>query len=128
MLFVGTDANRLRNEIRVIETETGERVDFAIVIDYTPESLNVTYGRARWLPDDRAIAFVGLDEQGRVGVFAQDFVPGVDTTDTRRELTPFREDRPIESLGLSVDGNLVVYSVVREVRALQLAEGLPKLR
>ena len=39
----------------------------------------VTLGRARWMPDGKAIAFVGQDEDGASGVYVQDFAPGRDT-------------------------------------------------
>ena len=57
-------------------------------------------GRARWMPDGKAIAFVGQDESGASGIYVQDFVPGRDTAATRRKLAGFDPDVAAESFGL----------------------------
>ena len=58
-------------------------------------------GRSRWMPDGKAIAFVGLDDAGLTGVFVQDFVPGRDTTATRRKLAGFDPDYITETFAIS---------------------------
>jgi len=68
----------------------------------------VTLGRARWMPDGKAIAFVGQDESGASGVYAQDFVPGQDTAASRRKLAGFDPDVAAESFGLAPDGSRLV--------------------
>jgi Tol biopolymer transport system component len=122
--YMQTDRTQLFNTIRVVDVGSGEVADFSIQTPYGPEAPNVTYGRGRWLPDGSAIAYVGLDDSGRVGVWAQDFVPGRDTSDTRRPLVPFSEE-VIESFGISPDGTRVAMSFLREISALRRAEGLP---
>jgi hypothetical protein len=37
-------------------------------------------------PSGKAIAFVGVDEEGRSDVFVQDFTPGRDSVATRRRI------------------------------------------
>ncbi len=127
-LYLTTDQAQLRNEINVVEIATGNVVDFEITIDYLPQSSNVTFGRARWLPDSRALAFVGLDEQSRTGIWIQDFEPGRDTRATRRPLTEFREDRIVESFGIAPDGESFAISTIRQIRSLMLADGFAPLR
>ena len=122
-LFVSS-ATTLESEVRVVEVATGEDSGFRIVIPTDPLSPNVTYGRGRWLPDGSAIVFVGLDDQGRTGLFAQDFVPGEDTSSTRRPFAGFFDDAVTESFGIAPDGDSATISVIQQTRSLQLAEGV----
>jgi Tol biopolymer transport system component len=82
-------------------------------------------GRPRWLPGGRRLAFTGTDASGAIGVFAQDFDPGRDTTATRAALSTFDRDLPIESFGISPDGTRIVYAAGEDVSTLLLAEGVP---
>ena len=85
-------------------------------------------GRPRWLPEERAIAFVGRDENGVNGVFAQDFVPGSDTTKTRRKVGGFDPDLITESLGVSRDGTRLTIASVELVQSVVVAENVPRIR
>jgi len=124
VLYVSS-ATTLESEVRVVEVATGEDAGFRIVIPTDPLSPNVTYGRGRWLPDGSGIVFVGLDDQGRTGLFAQDFVPGEDTSGTRRPFAGFFDDAFTESFGIAPDGEAATIAVIQQTRALQLAEGVP---
>lgn len=79
------------------------------------------------MPDGRSIAFVGQDERGIAGVFVQDFVPGRDTSATRRELAGFDPEIATESFGLSLDGARIVLSGWVQQFSLLEARGLPGL-
>ena len=68
---------------------------FRTAIDGTRAS-NTFIGRPRWMPDGRHVAFVAEDSRGVTGVAVQDFVPGRDTTVTRRPLGGFNADEPAE--------------------------------
>jgi hypothetical protein len=92
----------------------------------TPTTL-VFSGRARWTPDGKRILFTGQDEKGLDGVFIQDFIPGKDTTSTRRPLAGFDPDWITESLGLSPDGKRLVLSESERVFSLMIAEGVQGL-
>jgi Tol biopolymer transport system component len=83
-----------------------------------------TSGRPRWMPDGRAIAFVGPDETGAVGVFVQDFVPGHDTTATRRKLAGFDRETPAETFGISPDGRRIAISGTAQLNSLVVADGV----
>jgi Tol biopolymer transport system component len=112
-------------EVRVVEIETGETVDFRIEIPFSADSPNVTYGRSRWMHGGDAIAFLGLDDRGRPGVYVQDFAPGRDTASTRRPLAGFFEHDITESFDVSPDGTHVILATVQEARNVMLAEGVP---
>jgi hypothetical protein len=78
--------------------------------------------RSRWMPDGRAIAFLRPHEGG---VFVQDFVPGRDTTRTRRKLPGSEVDMGIGSFGISPDGSRMTIAYVEEQHSLMTAEQVP---
>ena len=78
-------------------------------------------GRARWMPDGR-LAFVGVDEQGVAGVFAQEVVAGVDTTATRHRLGGFDPTLPAESFAISPDGAFLTVAARESLASVALAE------
>jgi len=127
-LYVINNTGALYNSIRVVEIETGEVVDFSIHVPYRPESPNVTYGRGRWMPGDQEIAFIGADGSGQATVFIQDFVPGQDTSATRRRVPGSEAAGVVESFGISPDGTRFALSTIEVVRVLKVADGLPPLR
>jgi Tol biopolymer transport system component len=125
--LVATGAAR-RNTVRVVDFATGQLADFGVTIDFELDMPNITYGRARWLPDGRRLAYIGVNDEGRSGVWLQDFEPGRDTTASRRPLSPFSDTNVIETFGISPDGEHVVTSALDEIRALRSVDGLPTLR
>jgi Tol biopolymer transport system component len=108
--------------VRVVRTADGATVPFEIV---APDNGNGHAARARWLPDGRAIAFVGADEEGVQGIFAQDFVPGADTSATRRKLGGFDPERLAESFGISRDGRRLIVAAFEQTSNLMAAEHVP---
>ena len=123
----GSLPNLLR-EVRAVEIGTGTSVDFRIPLRGATQTGNLSFGRGRWLPAGRAIAFLDLDERGRSGIFVQDFIPGRDTSATRRKLAGFYNDALTESFGISPDGSRVTLAVVHEDRSLMLAENVSGVR
>jgi Tol biopolymer transport system component len=117
-------AQSKQGNVRVLEIDTGEVVDWEIRIPIQPQSPNVTYGRGRWIDGGKAIAFVGLDERGKTGVYAQDFVPGENTLATRRRLAGFYDNLITESFGARPDSLAITLALKQETRTLMLAEGL----
>ncbi|HKF45230.1 MAG TPA: protein kinase [Thermoanaerobaculia bacterium] len=85
----------------------------------------IRVGRARWTPDGRAIAFVGQDENGVHGIFEQDFVPGRDTSGTRRPVGGFDRQAETESFGISPDGSTIVLASWERIFSVVEASGVP---
>lgn len=84
--------------------------------------LNVGMIRARWIGATHTVAFRANDDQGRIGIFAQDFEPGRDTSATRRALL-VDDDIP-ETFAITPDGTHIVRSVVDEASGIMLAEAV----
>jgi hypothetical protein len=74
------------------------------------------------LPGGRRIAFFRANQKG---IFAQDFVPGHDTTTTLRMLSEPEVDMPIHSFGFSPDGSRMTISYVEQQHSLFRAEQVP---
>jgi Tol biopolymer transport system component len=110
--------------ILAVEIETGELVPFEIVLSGMALDQVVVPGRCRWTPNGRAIVYIGVDDEGRSGVFMQDFVPGQDTSRSRRPLAGFSTDFTTESLGVSPDGNSIAISASIDQQSLKLAGGV----
>jgi eukaryotic-like serine/threonine-protein kinase len=92
--------------LRVARVTDGSPVADVRIPIRRPGAIRV--GRARWTPDGRAIAFVAQDENGVHGIFEQDFVPGRDTSGTRRPVGGFDRQQETESFGISPDGSSIV--------------------
>jgi Tol biopolymer transport system component len=114
----------LAARIRVVRLIDGQRVPFEIPI-VVHKTTTVSLGRARWMPDSRGIAFVGQDEHGINGVFAQDFEPGRDTTATRRQLGGFDLENSAESLGISPDGKFLTVAGWEQLFNITIVSGVP---
>jgi eukaryotic-like serine/threonine-protein kinase len=112
--------------LRVVRLEDGKPEPFEIKVD-TKRRTTIPLGRARWMPDGKAIAFVGQDENGASGIFVQDFAPGRDTAATRRPLAGFDPDVAAESFGIEPDGSRMVLAGWVQIFSLMEAEGLPGL-
>jgi Tol biopolymer transport system component len=84
-------------------------------------------GRARWMPDGKTIAFIDADNNGTAGIYQQDFVPGQDTSSTRRLLMS-DPDRQPETLGVSPDGTRIVYGVIDVQSNLLLLDGVTGIK
>jgi Tol biopolymer transport system component len=111
------------NTMMIMDLETGETTRFG---DVARSSSYVTSanGRARWFSDSRKIAFIAGDGE-QIGVMVQDFVPGRDTTATRRKLAGFEPEWVVETFDISPDDERVVLSRVRPGGTVMLAENVP---
>ena len=76
------------------------------------------------MPDGRAIAFLGQDERGSNGIYVQDFLPGKDTTATRRRLMGFDPETGAESFGISSDGTHMTVAGWEQATSIMLAQGV----
>jgi hypothetical protein len=105
------------------------RIDDGASVPIKMDGLQVRSGlfatRGRWMPDGKAIAISTRDEKGVKSVFIQDFVPGQDTSKTRRPLAGFDPDTEPESFGISPDGSRICISFAEQTSNLMLAERVP---
>jgi len=111
--------------IKVVRISDGTLVPFSIRLGATTRRVEQISGRARWMPDGKAIAFVSVDGKGRLGIFAQQFLPGRDTAPTRRPLAGFDPDWAAETFAISPDGKKICLAEWEQVSSLMTAEGVP---
>jgi serine/threonine protein kinase len=124
-VFAGVRQARGR-QLLVRRIEDNADVGFSIYVERNG-SIDENYGRLRWLPGGKAIVFTAVGADHVMGVFAQDFVPGQDTSATRRKLAGFFTDARTESFGMSPDGSVIVISGVETSSDVLLAHGIPNL-
>ena len=122
-VLCGHGVDLFRTDLAVFRVADGAPVPFTIRVTGTVRGAPVL-GRARWLPDGKAIAFVGQDERGVYGVFAQDFVPGRDTSATRRLLGGLEPEATTESFGISPDGRRLTIAILERLSSVVVADGL----
>ncbi|HVT17558.1 MAG TPA: hypothetical protein VHQ90_15450 [Thermoanaerobaculia bacterium] len=77
------------------------------------------------MPDGKAIAFLGQNDDGVNGVFVQDLAPGRDTRASRRPLGGFDPDLAAESFAVSPDGKRLVVPGWEQLYSIMAAEGIP---
>jgi Tol biopolymer transport system component len=111
--------------IRVVRISDGTLVPFSIRLGATTRRMEQISGRARWMPDGKAIAFAAADTNARLGVFLQDFRPGQDTARTRRPLAGFDPDWAAETFAIAPDGKKICLAEWEQVSSLMTAEGVP---
>ncbi len=109
--------------LRVLEIESGAQVPFEIRIERR-RATAAALGRARWMADGRAIAFIGQDDWGCNGIYLQDFAPGRDTSASRRVLAGFDSEIATESFAISPTGERIILAGWEQLFSVMLAEGL----
>ncbi|MBZ5648022.1 MAG: protein kinase [Acidobacteriia bacterium] len=68
-------------------------------------------GRAKWMPDGKTVLFVTSGANAATVIYAQDFIPGQDTSSSRR-LVLSDPDRAPETFAISRDGKRLVFGVI----------------
>ena len=128
--YILNEPQDLKDRVLVVEIETKRVVPFEITIESGRKlGQTVILGRTRWvgagpLCEGLGLAFIGLDEEGRTGVFLQDFDPERDTSSTRRPLAGFHDELITESFDVAPDGSRVTLSMLEIRHKLMLAEGV----
>jgi len=112
--------------VKVLDVETGVPVSPEIRIATIKETVAIL-GRVRWMPDGKSLVFLGQDERGVHGLYQQDFVPGQDTTKTRRPVGPFDPENSVESFGISPDGQFITIATWEQFFSIMVTEDLPSL-
>jgi hypothetical protein len=115
-----------QRHVSVDRVADGWRVPFNIIVEKNG-SLDPNFGRLRWMPSGKAIAFSGHGPDRISGVFVQNFVPGQDTSATRRRLAGFAEGVATESFSIAADGKSIVLAQFELRSDVLLAHGLPNL-
>ena len=117
--FVDIDANRLR----VIALDGGAEL-FATGLP--PPGFSISqFGRSRWLPGSSSLVWLDNEPTGATFLVAQEIAPGRDTNSGRRILARGTPDAPIESFGISPDGEHLFVSILQSRSELLLIDGLP---
>jgi serine/threonine protein kinase len=118
--FVDLDRNRLC----VVALADGARIADLELPTNVFSILQV--GRSRWIPGTSILVWLETDPRtSSTRLFAQEIVPGRDTTSTRRILVEGTADETPESFTLSPDGRTLLLSVAQPRSELLLVEGLP---
>ncbi|HEU4888854.1 MAG TPA: protein kinase [Thermoanaerobaculia bacterium] len=118
------DTRTARPRVRVARISDGQDMGVSIPVQNVRRT-SAILGRSRWMPDGKAIAFLGQNADGINGVFVQDFVPGKDTSATRREFGGFDRERATESFGISPDGTILTVAGWEQLFSLFSIEGVP---
>jgi eukaryotic-like serine/threonine-protein kinase len=111
--------------IRVVRVSDGSAAPFEAQVQVRSGFSANSVGRSRWMPDGRSLVFVGQDESGAYGLYAQDFEPGQDTSKTRHRLVGFDPGTATESFGISPDGTRITIAGWEQVFSLMVAEHVP---
>jgi Tol biopolymer transport system component len=112
--------------IQTFQVSDGAIVPFEISFEVVRPGRGLL-GRSRFMPDGKAIAFLGQDEKGTNGIFVQDFVPGQDTSRTRRPLGGFDPEMIAESFGISPDGSRMTVAAWEPMFSTMLADHVPDI-
>lgn len=107
--------------VRILEVSSGKNLSFEIEC---ANGANIG-ARCRWMPDGRQIAYVDQNEKGAWGIFVQDFLPGKDTSETRRPLAGFDRDRIAETFSISPNSQEIVLSELEILSNLVMVENVP---
>jgi Tol biopolymer transport system component len=110
--------------VGVAAVSDGHVLPFEILVEvYKPT--RAILGRARWMPDGRAIAFTGQAEDGTGGVYVQPFDPARDTHVARRRLAGLDGNRIPESFAIDPAAKRLVLAEWDPRSAVIGVTGLP---
>jgi Tol biopolymer transport system component len=111
--------------IRVVRLADGSPTRFRSDLRRRFGMIGNSIGRSRWMPDGKAIVFVGQDDRGAHGLYIQNFDPDRDTSASRRPLLGFDPKTTLESFGISPDGTRLTAAGPEQVSGLMIAENVP---
>lgn len=102
--------------IHLVDIETGTAIPFEVKAEH---------GRCRWMPDGKSLAYIDLNGKGDLGIFVQDFIPGKDTSATRRAIAGFDPDKQTETFAISPDGKFITLTELELLSSLVRVENVP---
>jgi serine/threonine protein kinase len=106
--------------IRVARVSDGSHTAFEAEVR---APFGASIGRARWMPDGKAIAFIAPGDRGRLGIYTQAFHPLRNLPDTRRTIAGFDRADPTESFGFARDGSAMTVSILDQVSGVMVVDG-----
>jgi Tol biopolymer transport system component len=117
-----------RTVLGFVEVASGRTIPFQITIAWPPDQAErLVLGRTRWIAGgEPVLAYVGVDDQGRSGIFVEDFDPNGGSHATRRPLAGFSDDWAVDSFGLSRDGRYATISQLNMDQSVLIAKGIPE--
>jgi serine/threonine protein kinase/Tol biopolymer transport system component len=116
-----------RTVLGVVEVASGRTTPFQITIAWPADQAErLVLGRTRFIEDPTpTLAYVGVDEQGRSGIFTEAFDPNGNSHATRRPFAGFSDDWAVDSFGLSRDGRYATISQLKMEQSVKIANGVP---
>jgi Serine/threonine protein kinase len=111
--------------VRVVRLSDGVPAPFQTPLAVRFGFVSNSLGRSRWMPDGKAIVFVGQDDSGAYGLYIQDFRAGEDTLATRRHLAGFDPGIALESFGISPDGRHLTAGCWEQSFSIMIADRVP---
>jgi hypothetical protein len=118
------NSRSLNPELRVARLSDGKDTAFRVPLRGTRRT-SAILGRARWMPDAKAVAFLAQDENGENGVFVEDFDPLRDTSATKAKLGGFDSQHATESFGISPYGTHMTVAGWEQSFGLMTISGMP---
>jgi Tol biopolymer transport system component len=110
--------------LRVARVADGVRTPFALPLPLSDPAADPDAGRCRWLPDGRALAFIGRAEDGAWAVYSVPFAAGARAEPLAVRRLAFERGFAAESLSISPDGGRLTVGYWDRTSNLMLAEGV----
>jgi serine/threonine protein kinase/Tol biopolymer transport system component len=120
------DLGSERPAVRVANVDDGTLDRFQVPLPPWTPAGDVDVGRCRWLPDGRALAFIGQGRDGVYGVYVQEFADTGRMT-PRPRLLASEPDLAVESFGISPDGTSLTVAYLEQISNLMTAENVPRV-
>ena len=113
--------------LRVARVADGVRVPFALPLPLSDPAADPDAGRCRWLPDGRALAFIGRAEDGTYAVYSVPFTAGAPAQPLAVRRLALEPGFAAESFGVSPDGRRLTVGYWERTSNLMMAEGVAGL-
>jgi serine/threonine protein kinase len=109
--------------IDVIKIANGKLLPYSINV--AQRGADFATGRGRWMPDQKSIVYVDLNDQGLSGLCEYPFSTEKVVSTAKTIVLGFEEDLTPESFGISPDGSHLAVSLFEISENLMIAENIP---